>query len=138
MKRSITDRVLQDLDAKIVFITGPRQVGKTTLSKSLITNYDYFNYDFGEHRLALQQESWDRSKDLVIFDELHKKENWKAWLKGIYDAEGIPPRILVTGSAKLNTYRKVGDSLAGRYFLYRLHPFDLKEIKDHYSQEDAF
>jgi len=58
-----------------------------------------------------------------------KLKNWKSWLKGIYDTEGVPPRIIVTGSAKLDTYRKVGDSLAGRFFQFRLHPFDLKEIK---------
>ena len=138
MIRSITNRVLQDLEDKMVFITGPRQVGKTTLAKSLVPNYDYLNYDAKEHRIILQENSWDRSKPLIIFDELHKMEKWKGWLKGIYDTEGISPRILVTGSAKLNTYRKVGDSLAGRYFSYRLHPFDLKEIKDHYAQDEAF
>ena len=61
--------------------------------------------------LSLQKKSWDRSKELVIYDELHKLKNWKSWLKGVYDTEGIPPSILVTGSAKLDTYRKVGDSL---------------------------
>ena len=59
----------------------------------------------------------------------HKLKNWKSLLKGIYDTENIPPRIIVTGSAKLDTYRKVGDSLAGRFFQFRLHPLDLKEIK---------
>jgi hypothetical protein len=63
---------------------------------------------------------------------------WKRWLKGIYDTEGVRPRLLVTGSAKLNTYKKVGDSLAGRYFQYRLHPFDLKEVKSSYTPEEAF
>ena len=55
-------------------------------------------------------------------------KNWKSWLKGIYDTEGVPPAIIVTGSAKLDVYRKVGDSLAGRFFQFRLHPLDLKEI----------
>lgn len=91
-------------------------------------NYDYFNYDNAEDRLGLLEKSWDRSKELVIFDELHKLKNWKSWLKGIYDTEQIPPSIVVTGSARLDTYRKVGDSLAGRFFQFRLHPFDLKEI----------
>lgn len=55
-------------------------------------------------------------------------KEWKRWLKGVYDTEGIPPQLLVTGSAKLDTFTKVGDSLAGRYFQFRLHPFDLKEL----------
>ncbi len=107
---------------------GPRQCGKTTLAKQLYPQFDYFNYDAAKDRLALKEESWDRTKKLIIFDELHKKKNWKQWLKGIFDTHGIPPEYLVTGSAKLNIHRKAGDSLAGRHFSYRLHPLDLKEI----------
>ena len=128
MKRYLTKYVQEDLDSKIIMLTGPRQSGKTTLSKMLRPGYDYFNYDNPDDRLALQKRSWDRTKTLIIFDELHKLKNWKSWLKGIYDTEGIPPQILVTGSAKLDTYRKAGDSLAGRFFQFRLHPLDLKEI----------
>lgn len=138
MERSITKYIAKDLDKKVVFITGPRQVGKTTLAKSLDLTHDYFNYDRAEDRLMLKNTSWDRNKQLVIFDELHKMNKWKRWLKGIYDTEGVRPRLLVTGSAKLNTYKKVGDSLAGRYFQYRLHPFDLKEVKSNYTPEEAF
>jgi hypothetical protein len=76
----------------------------------------------------LHEKSWDRSKSLIVFDELHKLKKWKSWLKGIYDTEGLPPSILVTGSAKLDTYKKVGDSLAGRFFQFRMHPLDVKEI----------
>jgi uncharacterized protein len=128
MKRYLETYIQKDLKKKIILITGPRQAGKTTLSKMLKGNYDYFNYDNAEDRLGLLERSWDRSKELVIFDELHKLKNWKSWLKGIYDTEQIPPSIVVTGSARLDTYRKVGDSLAGRFFQFRLHPFDLKEI----------
>ncbi|HJZ23533.1 MAG TPA: ATP-binding protein [Candidatus Babeliales bacterium] len=138
MKRDIAQHIKKDLEKKIVFISGPRQVGKTTLTKSLDLTYDYFNYDRAADRVALQDNSWDRNKELVIFDELHKMNQWKRWLKGIYDTEGVRPRILVTGSSKLETYRKVGDSLAGRYFQYRLYPFDLKEVHSHYSKEEAF
>jgi len=128
MDRYLTDYIQQDLDKKIILLSGPRQTGKTILSKMLKPEYDYFNFDNLDDRSALIKKTWDRSKGLVIFDELHKLKNWKSWLKGVYDTEGIPPSILVTGSAKLDTYRKVGDSLAGRYFQFRLHPLDLKEI----------
>lgn len=129
MKRYLEKYIQKDLKRKIVLLTGPRQTGKTTLAKMLSHHFDYFNYDDAEHRLSLMEKSWDRSKDLVIFDELHKLKNWKSWLKGIYDTEKIPPSIIVTGSAKLDAYKKVGDSLAGRFFEFRLHPLDLKEIK---------
>ena len=127
MKRMLQDYILEDLQKKIVLISGPRQTGKTTLSKQLCQDFDYFNYDASEDRLAIHKKNWDRSKKLVIFDELHKMKQWKRWLKGIFDTEGIPPQILVTGSAKLNIHKRVGDSLAGRYFQYHLHPLDLKE-----------
>ncbi|MCK5544888.1 MAG: ATP-binding protein, partial [Desulfobulbaceae bacterium] len=129
MKRYLKKYLEEDLLKKIVLLTGPRQVGKTTLSKMLNQSYDYFNYDNPDHRIEMIERSWDRGKELVIFDELHKLKNWKSWLKGIYDTEKRPPSLLVTGSAKLDTYKKVGDSLAGRFFQFRLHPLDLKEIK---------
>ncbi len=136
MERYITKYIKEDLDKKIILLTGPRQTGKTTLSKMLGNNFDYFNYDHVDDRIDLQERSWDRSKPLVIFDELHKLKNWKSWLKGIYDKEGIPPSILVTGSARLDTYKKVGDSLAGRFFQFRLHPLDLKEINTYLKPDD--
>jgi len=138
MKRIITQYIQKDLLKKIVFLTGPRQVGKTTLAKSLTAGYDYFNYDRPDNRLALKNANWDRKKPLIIFDELHKMKQWKRWLKGIYDTEGATPSLLVTGSVKLNAYRKVGDSLAGRHFLYRLHPLDIKEACTQYPKNEAF
>ncbi len=127
MERYLNAALTEDLGHKILLLTGPRQVGKTTLSKMLHSDYQYINYDLAEHRLLFKEKSWDRQKALVIFGELHKMEHWKAWLKGIYDVEGLPPALLVTGSAKLAVFRKVGDSLAGRHFQFRLHPLDLKE-----------
>ena len=107
-----------------------RQCGKTTLAKQLYTHREYLNYDVSEDRLILKRKNWDRNQAIVIFDELHKMKNWKRWLKGIYDTEGVTPPLLVTGSARLDVYKKMGDSLAGRFFQYRLHPLDLKEITE--------
>ncbi len=136
MERYLKEYVQEDLDKKIILLTGPRQTGKTTLSRMLKGEFDYFNFDNIDDRVSLHEKSWDRSKPLIIFDELHKLKNWKSWLKGIYDTEGIPPSIVVTGSAKLDTYKKVGDSLAGRFFQFRMHPLDLKEIKSFLKPEN--
>ena len=136
MERYLKKYLRADLEKKIILLTGPRQSGKTTLAKMLSEDFDYLNFDNPDHRLGLIERSWDRSKELAIFDELHKLKNWKSWLKGIYDTEKRPPWIIVTGSAKLDTYRSVGDSLAGRFFQFRLHPLDLKEIKAVLAPDD--
>ena len=128
ISRRIESKILKDLSKKIVIVAGPRQCGKTTLAKGLNTSFDYLNYDSLDDRSNILQRRWDRDKELIIFDELHKMPKWKSWLKGIYDKESQGPSLLVTGSARLNAFRKMGDSLAGRHFYYRLHPFDLKEL----------
>lgn len=127
MERYLQAAIAADLRDKIVLVSGPRQCGKTTLSRNLHPDHQYLNHDLAEHRLLLQGKSWDRRSPLVVFDELHKMRDWKVWLKGIYDVEGLPPAILVTGSARLAAFRRTGDSLAGRYFHFRLHPIDVKE-----------
>lgn len=128
MERVYKTHLKEFLGQKIILLTGPRQAGKTTLSKMLSVKNQYLNFDNSEHREIIFEKSWDRKKDLIILDELHKMKNWKSWIKGVYDVEGAKPALLVTGSAKLDTYKKVGDSLAGRFFRYRLHPLDIREL----------
>jgi predicted AAA+ superfamily ATPase len=130
MKREIEKQIQKDLDKKIVLLTGPRQVGKTTLSKSFHFSIEYINYDHTDSLKIIMNQNWNRNVDLVIFDEIHKKPKWKSWIKGIYDVEGVRPRLLVTGSARMDTFKKMGDSLAGRHFLFRLHPFTVSELKN--------
>lgn len=141
IKRSIEKQVATDLKKKMVLIAGPRQCGKTTMALSLDKNIEYLNYDNLDDRAFILQRKWDRKKPIILFDELHKMPNWKNWLKGIYDKEKNGPALLVTGSARLNAFRKMGDSLAGRYFYFRLHPFDMKELmqaKIRMSEEEIF
>ena len=128
MRRHYSDYLSEYLNKKIILLTGPRQSGKTTLSKMLSKSHYYLNYDSDEDQEIMKLQSWDETKDVVIFDELHKKPKWKQWIKGIYDTSTMPPAMVVTGSARLDTYKKTGDSLAGRYFQYRLHPFDIREL----------
>ena len=134
MKRYLEKYILEDLKEKIVLISGPRQVGKTALSLMLTESRTYLNYDAASDRKIILAEEWDRDSQLVIFDELHKMKNWKSWLKGIYDTEGITPHLLVTGSARLDTYRKGGESMAGRFFRYRLHPLTVREISTYLDE----
>jgi uncharacterized protein len=127
--RILRDFIDQDLKKKIVLVSGPRQVGKTTLAKELSAdNQLYLNFDSHKHREIIQNQSWSPTQKLLVFDEIHKMKNWKRWLKGIYDTKPSQQQILVTGSARMDTFRRTGDSLAGRHFLYRLMPLSVKEI----------
>ncbi len=137
-KRYLSDFIATDLDKKITLLSGPRQSGKTTLSKALpFTSMEYLNFDEVGQRRQIISKNWSRMADLLIFDELHKMTKWKSWIKGIYDTEGVRPRILVTGSARLDVFRKGSDSLAGRHFLYRMHPFSVAELRGIDHPEDA-
>jgi hypothetical protein len=128
LAREIEPDLRKALERKIVLLSGPRQVGKTTLAKSLSERCTYLNFDAEEHRLLLRRKEWPRDTPLLVLDELHKMRSWKQWLKGIYDTEGIEPAIIVTGSSRLDIAKKMGDSLAGRFLQFRLHPLSLKEL----------
>ena len=130
-KRRYLEKYLQrDLKEKILILTGPRQSGKTMLSQRFwpSSNYDYFNYFDPKDRLSLEKGEWNRDCKYLVFDELHIKKNWKRWLKALYEKSGLKPGIIVTGSASLSIHGRAGDSLAGCFFSFRLHPLDLKEI----------
>src|ERR1043165_4839377 len=127
---------------QMVFLMGPRQVGKTTLSLDAASGWErhfYFNWDNpaerllfleGPHAIAEQTGLSELSKEvpLLIFDEIHKYGKWKNFLKGFFDSYEKKTKIIVTGSARLNVYKKGGDSLMGRYFYYRIHPLSVGEI----------
>lgn len=115
----------------MVFIIGPRQSGKTWLAKEISKNYKnsiYLNFDSLDDKEIIDNQSWNRDLELIIFDELHKKNDWKNYIKGVFDTKKEKTRILVTGSARLDIYDHVGDSLAGRYFRHRLLPFSFSEL----------
>ena len=105
MQRALKAQILADLSEKMVFLAGPRQVGKTTLAKSLYKNCEYLNWDIDEGRSRILTKSF-RPADLWIFDEIHKFKTWRNYLKGLYDDLGKKQKIIVTGSAKLDVLRK--------------------------------
>lgn len=140
MRRYLFDQILKDLAKKMVFITGPRQVGKTYLSKQIMTQYDkpqYLNYDNFTDRKIIIEQTWIQNSDLLVFDEIHKMKDWKNYLKGVFDTKYNNQSILVTGSARLNTFRQTGDSLAGRYFHHRLNPLSVRELIDSVDPYEA-
>ncbi len=126
-------------EKNMVFMAGPRQVGKTTLSQNIsrsFVNSFYFNWDIPDHRVRLinnpaffeEMERKDASIPLVIFDEIHKHRDWKNYLKGVYDQFQHEYQFLISGSGRLDRYQKGGDSLAGRYYLFHLWPFTIAEL----------
>lgn len=111
MKRYLDDRVLKDLATKIVVLTGPRQVGKTTLARQLMQgfgNAQYLNWDVLPDRVVLQRQSWNPRARLLVMDEIHEMRNWKGWLKGVVDGRSPMQALLVTGSARMDTFRQGG------------------------------
>lgn len=131
MDRAQKSQILKDLEKKLVFLVGPRQVGKTWLAKNIASEFThtvYLNYDKQSDREIIHAESWLPSTELLILDELHKMDDWKNYLKGLYDTKITTLRVLVTGSARLDIFNQLGDSLAGRYFKHRLLPFSLAEL----------
>ncbi|MFM8453849.1 MAG: ATP-binding protein, partial [Gammaproteobacteria bacterium] len=128
-ERYLKQQIAFDLKKKMVFLGGPRQVGKTTLVKSFLsTKEGYLNWDITAHREKILKQRLSPS-DLWIFDELHKYRLWRNYIKGLYDEFKDEKKILVTGSAKLDYYRYGGDSLQGRYHHLRLYPFSWAELK---------
>jgi predicted AAA+ superfamily ATPase len=132
-ERYSTQCILDDLKEKMVFVGGPRQVGKTTLCRSFVgpffKNPAYFSWDNRADRKTIMAATWPADSDLLIFDEIHKYRQWKGLVKGEYDKHKETFKFIVTGSARLDLYRRGGDSLQGRYHYYRLHPFTLAEIE---------
>lgn len=135
---------------QMVFLAGPRQVGKTTTAQSIAAKVDkslYLNWDVQGHRRILlagaeavaAECGFDRlsgGAEIVIFDEIHKYSKWKLLLKGFFDMYSGSCHIIVTGSGRLNIYKHGGDSLMGRYFLYRMHPLSVAELLTPTLQEN--
>jgi predicted AAA+ superfamily ATPase len=123
---------------KMAFIAGPRQVGKTTLAKSLLQEVSaqsaYYNWDIDSHRKKIIEEPgsfWSSELPLpsrVVLDEIHKYPRWKRFLKGFYDANRGTVEVLVTGSGRLDLFQRGGDSLFGRYHLFHLFPYSVGEL----------
>ena len=121
----------------MAFLSGPRQVGKTEVARTLANVF--LNFDnIDDRRVILkgpaalaERADLERPRQrtpVLALDEIHKFQKWKAFLKGFFDVYGSRCHILATGSARMDIFRKGGDSLLGRYFLYRQHPFSVGEI----------
>lgn len=129
------------LDRKMVFIGGPRQVGKTTLSLQFLNpstpkNTQYLNWDRPADRKLILNDQIPLLKKITVIDEVHKYKNWRNMMKGLYDKYHEDHQFIVTGSARLDYFRKGGDSLLGRYRYLRLHPFTLIELSKNPTTND--
>ncbi|PIX33274.1 MAG: hypothetical protein COZ58_08235 [Candidatus Infernicultor aquiphilus] len=140
-ERILYQKIWQKLSSykNMVFLSGPRQSGKTTFAKIIARGFNnqvYFNWDDIPSKKVLIRDPYffekvdrmDESIPLVIFDEIHKYSNWKNYLKGVYDRFAEEYKILVTGSGRLDLYQEGGDSLAGRYMKFHLLPFTYSEL----------
>ena len=128
-QRYLANQIKADLKRKMVFLGGPRQVGKTTLALRLLGEgaEGYLNWDIAEDREKILTRTLPQA-NFWVFDEIHKYRSWRNYLKGFYDKHHQHRQILVTGSARLDLYRRGGDSLQGRYHYLRLHPLSFAEL----------
>jgi hypothetical protein len=140
--RYLQSSVTDGLKRKMVFVGGPRQVGKTTFALGFLgkdadaIHPAYLNWDHPAVPPRLRRAELPAGEQLLLLDEIHKYSGWRNLLKGVYDTEKSRRKIIVTGSARLDYYRKGGDSLAGRYRYFRLHPFSLRELSRKPSRSD--
>lgn len=140
MKRYLFETVSRDLHQKMVMLTGPRQVGKTHLAREIMRSFprpQYLNYDSVEDMRLIHERRWLPSSDLIVIDEVHKMREWKGFLKGVFDTRPEGQAILVTGSARMDTWRQSGESLAGRYYRFHLHPLSVRELAGQMEPEAA-
>ncbi len=141
MKRIYETLIVESLGAhrQMALLSGPRQVGKTTVARQALPVAHYFNYDnasdgrlivSGPDAIAEHLDFANPNNKVggVIFDEIHKFSKWKNFLKGFFDVYGENLKVAVTGSARLDVYKRGGDSLMGRYFPYRIHPLSVGEL----------
>jgi predicted AAA+ superfamily ATPase len=136
--RYLAKYILDDSKKKMVFLTGPRQSGKTTLVLDLLKDLQgiYLNWDDQDHRRQILKRDWSDEETYVALDEIHKYSRWKNFLKGTYDTQKDKHRFIITGSAKLDIYKKGQDSMLGRFFSWRVHPLCLSELKHHFKNND--
>jgi len=131
MERYQKQHILKDLNKKLVFLIGPRQVGKTWLALDIADSFSnsvYLNYDNYKDRGIIKNQSWLDDTQLLVLVEIHKMKDWKNFVKGIFDTKSSTMKILITGSARLEAFQASGDSLAGRFFKHRLLPFSPAEL----------
>lgn len=140
MERYLSGNVRDDLRKKMVFVGGPRQVGKTTMALDILQGDEnhpaYLNWDFREDKRDIMLGRFPANQSLIVLDEIHKYREWRNLIKGLYDKHKSSISFLITGSARLDYYRKGGDSLQGRYHYHRLHPFSLYEINKSPTRDD--
>ena len=136
--RYLSKYILDDIAKKMVFLSGPRQSGKTTLVLDLLKNLPcvYLNWDDQDHRKQILKRDWTDEDTYIAFDEIHKYSRWKNFLKGTYDTQKTKHRFIITGSAKLDIYKKGQDSMLGRFFSWRVHPLCLAELKHQFKNQD--
>jgi uncharacterized protein len=139
--RYLSSNIAETLEQKMVFIGGARQVGKTTLSLQFLSpatvkNPAYLNWDRAPDKALILENKFSLDQPILIFDEIHKYKKWRNLVKGLYDKNKDEHKFIVTGSARLDYFRKGGDSLLGRYRYYRLHPFSVSEMSASANKTD--
>jgi uncharacterized protein len=145
IKRELTPAILEDWDyKKAIVLLGPRQVGKTTLIKSLVADKNalWLNGDDPQTRLVFSEVSFNylsqmvADYDVVVIDEAQRINNIGLVVKMLVDAK-LNKQFIVTGSSSLDLGNQINEPLTGRKWEHRLLPLSWREIKDYYTFAQA-
>jgi predicted AAA+ superfamily ATPase len=132
--RAITEKVIELIDKfPIIAITGPRQSGKTTLSKMIKPDYKYVNLENLSNREFAQNDPigfLTTYKNGVIIDEIQNVPSLFSYLQVVTDERNINGEYIITGSQNFLMIEQITQSLAGRVALFNLLPLSYKEIEN--------
>lgn len=116
----------------ILALTGPRQSGKTTFLKSQFSDYQYINLENLDNRnFALEDPNGflKQYNKYVIFDEIQRVPHLFSYLQTKVDEDKLMGQFILSGSQNFHLMQNISQSLAGRVALFKLLPFDMREMQ---------
>lgn len=132
INRSIKPAIIEMMKYfPIIAITGPRQSGKTTMLKTLFSDFKYISFEDPDNRAFFERDPrgfFSIYNEKTIFDEAQRVPDLFSYLQGIVDESGIMGQYILSGSQNFNLLKNITQSLAGRVALLKLLPLDFQEL----------
>ena len=141
-KRILSQKILEERSKyPVLAVMGPRQSGKTTLVKSLFSDYQYILLEDLDTASFARQDPrgfFSRFEGSLILDEVQKAPELLSYIQGIVDEAGNERQFILTGSEHLLLSEKISQTLAGRVRLFTLLPLSQKEHPERSLEQQIF